>query len=103
MRENKQFLSLAGEYLKQEGYVTSVSPSVDDKVVDMFAEADDKRYVVQAKTYDSCTPPIDCSTLIELHNAMQRYECQGAILLYCGYIKDEVVQMVSQLCIGQGL
>ena len=97
MRENNQLLFLAGEYLKQEVYATSVSPSVDDKAVDMFAETDDKRYVVQAKTYDSCTPPIDCSTLIELHNAMQRYECQGAILLYCGYIKDEVVRMASQL------
>ena len=97
MRENNQFLFLAGEYLKQEGYVTSVSPSVDDKAVDMFAEADDKRYVVQAKTYDIYVLPIDCSMLIELHDAMQRYECQGAILLYNGYIKDEVVRMASQL------
>ena len=46
MRENKQFLSLAGEYLKQEGYVTRVSPSVEDRAVDMFAETDDKRYVI---------------------------------------------------------
>lgn len=96
MRENKQFLSLAGEYLKQEGYVTRVSPSVEDRAVDMFAETDDKRYVIQIMTYNSRKPPIDCSTVKELHNAMLHYECQGAILLYKGYIKDEVVRMASQ-------
>lgn len=96
MRENKQFLSLAGEYLKQEGYVTSVSSSVDDRVVDMFAETDGKRYVIQIKTYNGLYFPIDCSMVKELHNAMLHYECQGAILLYNGYIKDEVVRMASQ-------
>ena len=97
MRENNQSLFLAGEYLKQEGYVTNVYTAVGDKAVDMFAEADGKRYVVQIKTYNGRYSPIDCSTVMELHNAMQRYECQAAILLCNSLVKDEAVNMASQL------
>jgi HJR/Mrr/RecB family endonuclease len=42
MKRHRRFEFLAGEYLKEEGFKTEVTPGVADWGVDVFAEKDGK-------------------------------------------------------------
>lgn len=82
MRRHRRFEFLAGEYLKQEGYQTEVTQGTADWGVDVFAEKDGIKYVVQAKMYGDCKTKINRSMMMELYGVMHYFDCQGAILIY---------------------
>ena len=97
MSRHRRFEFLAGEYLEQEGYQTEVTPGVADWGVDVFAEKDGKRYVVQAKMYGDCKTKITRSMMMELFGAMHYFDCQGAMLVYNGGIMDDAVKVADKL------
>lgn len=97
MKKHRRFEFLAGEYLKKEGYQAEVTPSVADWGVDVFAEKDGKRYVVQAKMYGDCKTKITRSMMMELFGVMHYFGCQGAILIYNGGIMDDAVKVANKL------
>ena len=97
MRRHRRFEFLAGEYLKQGGYDTEVTPGVADWGVDVFAEKDGKRYAVQAKMYGDCKTKITRSMMMELFGVMHYFDCQGAMLIYNGGIMDDAVEVVNKL------
>ena len=79
MRRHRQFEFLAGEYLKKEGYQTEVTQGSADWGVDVFAEKDGVKYVVQAKMYGDCKTKINRSMMMELYGVMHYFDCQGAL------------------------
>ena len=97
MRRYRRFEFLAGEYLKQEGYDTEVTPGVADWGVDVFAEKDGKHYAVQAKMYGDCKTKITRSMMMELFGVMHYFDCQGAMLIYNGGIMDDAVKVADKL------
>lgn len=97
MRRHRRFEFLAGEYLKQEGYQTTVTPGVADWGVDVFAEKDGIRYAVQAKMYGDCKTKITRSMMMELFGVMHYFDCQGAMLIYNGGIMDDAVKVANKL------
>lgn len=97
MRRHRRFEFLAGEYLKQEGYDTEVTPGVADWGVDVFAEKDGKRYAVQAKMYGDCKTKITRSMMMELFGATHYFDCQGVMLIYNGGIMDDAVNVADKL------
>ncbi len=97
MRRHRRFEFLAGEYLKQEGYLTEVTPGVADWGVDVFAEKDGKHYAVQAKMYGDCKTKITRSMMMELFGVMHYFDCQGAMLIYNGGIMDDAVKVADKL------
>ena len=97
MKQNSRFEFLVGEYLKQEGFTTKATPEMTNIGLDMFAWKDGKRYVVNTKTYDDNRPPISSYTMMMLFGVMHYYNCQGAIFIYNGCIKDDVVKLASKL------
>lgn len=97
MRRHRRFEFLAGEYLKQGGYDTEVTPGVADWGVDVFAEKDGKRYAVQAKMYGDCKTKITRSMMMELFGVMHYFDCQGAMLIYNGGIMDDAVKVADKL------
>ena len=97
MIQNSRFEFLVGEYLKQEGFTTKATPEMANIGLDMFAWKDGKRYVVNTKTYDDSRPPISSYTMMMLFGVMNYYNCQGAIFIYNGCIKDDVVKLASKL------
>ena len=97
MRRHRRFEFLAGEYLKQGGYDTEVTPGVADWGVDVFAEKDGKRYAVQAKMYGDCKTKITRSMMMELFGVTHYFDCQGAMLIYNGGIMDDAVEVVNKL------
>lgn len=97
MRRHRRFEFLAGEYLKQGGYDTEVTPGVADWGVDVFAEKDGKRYAVQAKMYGDCKTKITRSMMMELFGATHYFDCQGAMLIYNGGIMDDAVEVANKL------
>ena len=97
MKRHRRFEFLAGEYLKKEGFKTEVTPCVADWGVDVFAEKDGKRYVVQAKMYGDCKTKITRSMMMELFGVMHYFDCQGAILIYNGGIMDDAVKVANKL------
>lgn len=76
MRRHRRFEFLAGEYLKQEGYQTEVTQGTADWGVDVFAEKDGKRYVVQAKMYGYCKTKVTRSMMMELYGVMHYFDCR---------------------------
>ena len=97
MRRHRRFEFLAGEYLKQEGYDTEVTPGVADWGVDVFAEKDGKHYAVQAKMYGDCKTKITRSMMMEVFGVMHYFDCQGAMLIYNGGIMDDAVKVADKL------
>ena len=97
MRRHRQFEFLAGEYLKKEGYQTEVTPGVADWGVDVFAEKDGKRYVVQAKMYADCKTQVNRRMMMELYGVMHYFDCQGAIVIYNGRIMPDAVKAAVKL------
>ena len=97
MRRHRRFEFLAGEYLKQEGYQIEVTPGTADWGVDVFAEKDGKRYVVQAKMYGDCKTKINRSMMMELYGVMHFFDCTGAILIYNGGMMDDAKKVAKKL------
>ena len=97
MTRHRQFEFLAGEYLKNEGYETEVTPGVADWGVDVFAEKDGKRYVVQAKMYGDCKTQVNRRMMMELYGVMLYFDCQGAIVIYNGRIMPDAVKAANKL------
>ena len=97
MRRHRRFEFLAGEYLKQQGFETKVTQGSADWGVDVFAEKDGKRYVVQAKMYGDCKTKITRSMMMELFGVMHYFDCQGAILIYNGGMMDDAKQVAEKL------
>lgn len=97
MRRHRQFEFLAGEYLKKEGFRTEVTQGSADWGVDVFAEKDGVKYVVQAKMYGDCKTKINRSMMMELYGVMHYFDCQGAILIYNGGIMDDAKQVAEKL------
>ena len=97
MRRHRRFEFLAGEYLKQEGYQTEVTPGVADWGVDVFAEKDGIKYVVQAKMYGDCKTKINRSMMMELYGVMHYFDRQRAILIYNGGIMPDAVKVAEKL------
>jgi restriction system protein len=97
MRRHRRFEFLAGEYLKQEGYQTEVTQGSADWGVDVFAEKDGKRYVVQAKMYGYCKTKVTRSMMMELYGVMHYFDCQGAFLIYNGGIMPDALKVAEKL------
>ena len=97
MRRHRQFEFLAADYLKNEGYEVEVTQGVADWGVDVFAEKDGKRYVVQAKMYGDCKTKITRSMMMELYGVMHYFDCQGAMLIYNGGIMDDAIKVAEKL------
>lgn len=97
MRRHRRFEFLAGEYLKQEGFQTEVTQGTADWGVDVFAEKDGIKYVVQAKMYGDCKTKINRSMMMELYGVMHYFDCQGAILIYNGGMMDNAKQVAKKL------
>ena len=97
MRRPRRFEFLAGEYLKKEGYQTEVTQGSADWGVDVFAEKDGVKYVVQAKMYGDCKTKINRSMMMELFGVMHYFDCQGAMLIYNGGIMPDAVKVAQKL------
>lgn len=97
MRRHRQFEFLAGEYLKKEGYQTEVTQASADWGVDVFAEKDGKRYVVQAKMYGDCKTKINRRMMMELYGVMHYFDCQDAMMIYNGRIMPDAVKVADKL------
>jgi restriction system protein len=97
MKRHRRFEFLAGEYLKKEGYEVEVTQGVADWGVDVFAEKDGKRHVVQAKMYGDCKTKITRSMMMELYGVMHYFDCQGAMLIYNGGIMDDAIKVANKL------
>ena len=97
MKQNSRFEFLVGEYLKQDGFAIETTSEMANIGLDMFAWKEGKRYVVNTKTYDDNRPPISSYTMMTLFGLMHYYHCQGAIFIYNGCIKDDVVKLASKL------
>ena len=97
MRRHRRFEYLAGEYLRKEGYKVEVTQGVADWGVDVFAEKDGKRYVVQAKMYGDCKTQINRRMMMELYGVMHYFDCKGAILIYNGRIMPDALQVAEKL------
>jgi hypothetical protein len=97
MRRHRQFEFFVSEYLKQNGFETEVTSGVADWGVDVFAEKDDKRYVVQAKMYGDCKTKINRRMIMELYGVMHYFDCQGAMIIYNGSIMPDAVKAAVKL------
>lgn len=97
MRRHRKFEFLASEYLKQEGFETEVTQGSADWGVDVFAEKDGKRYVVQAKMYGDCKTQVNRRMMMELYGVMHYFDCQGAIVIYNGRIMPDAVKAAVKL------
>ena len=71
MKRHRRFEFLAGEYLKKEGFEIEVTQGVADWGVDVFAEKDGIKYVVQAKMYGDCKTKINRRVMMELYGVMR--------------------------------
>ena len=97
MKRYRKYEFLAGEYLKQEGFEIEVTKGVADWGVDVFAEKDGIKYVVQAKMYGNCKTKINRRMMMELYGVMRYFDCQGAMMIYNGQMMPDAVKAAEKL------
>ena len=97
MKRHRRFEFLAGEYLKKEGFEIEVTQGVADWGVDVFAEKDGIKYVVQAKMYGNCKTKINRRMMMELYGVMRYFDCQGAMMIYNGQMMPDAVKAAEKL------
>ena len=97
MKRHRRFEFLAGEYLKKEGFEIEVTQGVADWGVDVFAEKDGIKYVVQAKMYGDCKTKINRRMMMELYGVMHYFDCQGAMMIYNGQMMPDAVKVAEKL------
>ena len=97
MKRHRRFEFLAGEHLKKEGFEIEVTKCVADWGVDVFAEKDGLKYVVQAKMYGDCKTKINRHMMMELYGVMHYFDCQGAMMIYNGQIMPDAVKVAEKL------
>lgn len=97
MKRHRRFEFLAGEYLKKEGFEIEVTQGVADWGVDVFAEKDGMKYVVQAKMYGDCKTKINRRMMMELYGVMRYFECQGAMMIFNGEMMPDAVKVAEKL------
>ena len=97
MKRHRRFEFLAGEYLKKEGFEIKVTQGVADWGVDVFAEKDGIKYVVQAKMYGDCKTKINRRMMMELYGVMHYFDCQGAMMIFNGQMMLDAVKAAEKL------
>lgn len=97
MRRHRRFEFLVGDFLKQEGFDIEVTQGVADWGVDVFAEKDGIKYVVQAKMYGDCKTQINRRMMMELYGVMHYFDCQRAMIIYNGHIMPDALQVAEKL------
>ena len=97
MKRHRNFEFYAGEYLRQQGFTVTVCQGVNDWGVDLFAEKDGEKYVVQAKMYGTSKTKVNRRQLFELFGVMHYFDCQKSILVYNGRIMDDAIQVAHKL------